>query len=350
MEIEDAMQRVLEGTMLGDSLGLPAEGMSRKTIARRGWKGKWQQRLILGKGMLSDDSEQSFMLGTTLLESEGDGGRFQKSFARKLKWWLAACPAGIGFGTLRALLKLWCFVPPSKSGVWSAGNGAAMRCALLGVSFHDDEQKRRDYTKISTELTHRDPKALYGAMAVVETVAFIYNLQGRDFQSDEYFAMLKGFGDEEWLSLINDLEKSFNDGVSLEEYAVNLGAIKGVSGYVYQTVPVAIYSLLKNYGDFEKTLFDVLDLGGDTDTVGAITGAMASVASQQELPREALENICEWPRSRTKYTELAKDLCRSKKGEALERSWSYPVLGILFRNFVFTVIVLAHGFRRLWPF
>lgn len=350
MEIEEAMQRVLEGTMLGDSLGLPAEGMSKKTIARRGWKGNWQQRLIFGKGMLSDDSEQSFMLGAALLESAGDPLRFQKIFARKLKYWLMACPAGIGFGTLRALLKLWCFVPPSKSGVWSAGNGAAMRCALLGVYFHDDEVKRKDYTKLSTELTHRDPKALFGAKAVVESTAFLFNLQGGEFQANEYFSILKSFGDEEWGGLIEGLEQAFSEGLSVEEYASRLGCEKGVSGYVYQTVPVALYAVLRNYCDFEKTLFDVLDLGGDTDTVGAITGAMAAVANSEDLPQEALEGIAEWPRSRSKYNELAKDLCRAKKGESLEEVWRYPLLGILLRNFIFTIIVLAHGFRRILPF
>jgi len=48
----------LLGTALGDSLGLPSEGMSRARIANR-WKGPLKQRFLFGHGMLSDDTEHT---------------------------------------------------------------------------------------------------------------------------------------------------------------------------------------------------------------------------------------------------------------------------------------------------
>ena len=50
-------------------------------------------------------------------------------------------PAGIGLATLRSILKLWLFVPGRWRGVYSAGNGPAMRSALLGVCFAADEAR-----------------------------------------------------------------------------------------------------------------------------------------------------------------------------------------------------------------
>ena len=48
---------------------------------------------------------------------------------------------------------------------------------------------------------------------------------------------------------------------------------KGITGYIYHTVPVAVYAWLRHYGDFRATVEAVLECGGDTDTVGAIAGA-----------------------------------------------------------------------------
>jgi ADP-ribosylglycohydrolase len=78
---------------------------------------------------------------------------------------LLGLPAGIGRATLRAILKLWFGFPPSKSGVFSAGNGPAMRSAVLGAAI-DDLPLLRSLVGISTRITHTDPKAEYGALAV----------------------------------------------------------------------------------------------------------------------------------------------------------------------------------------
>ena len=56
----------------------------------------------------------------------------------------------------------------------------------------------------------------------------------------------------------------------MADFAASLGLTNGVTGYIYHTVPVAVYAWLRHYGDFRVTLEAVLDCGGDTDTVGAI--------------------------------------------------------------------------------
>lgn len=42
-------------------------------------------------------------------------------------------PAGIGLTTLKGIGKMWLGVKPTRSGVFSAGNGPAMRSSILGV-------------------------------------------------------------------------------------------------------------------------------------------------------------------------------------------------------------------------
>lgn len=85
----------LLGTALGDSLGLPSEGMSRLRISKR-WQGPLDQRFLFGYGMLSDDTEHTVLTSQSLLVCEGDPRVFQMRLAGKLRWWFAGLPAGIG--------------------------------------------------------------------------------------------------------------------------------------------------------------------------------------------------------------------------------------------------------------
>ena len=124
----------LLGTAMGDSVGLPAEGLSRKRVKQL-WNGQWRQRLIFGRGMISDDTEHTLFVAQSLLSCSDNATTFQKSLAWKLRLWLLGLPAGIGLGTLRAIIKLWLGFPPHRSGVNSAGNGPAMRSAIIGVFF-----------------------------------------------------------------------------------------------------------------------------------------------------------------------------------------------------------------------
>src|SRR5688572_21926737 len=119
---------VLLGTAVGDALGLPAEGLSRGRIQRR-WHGVWKHRFVCGRGMVSDDTEHALFVAQALLTHPDDVVAFQRCLAWKFRLWLFGLPAGIGLATLKAVIRLWMGFPPARSGVWSAGNGPAMRSA-----------------------------------------------------------------------------------------------------------------------------------------------------------------------------------------------------------------------------
>ncbi|MBN2164014.1 MAG: ADP-ribosylglycohydrolase family protein [Pontiellaceae bacterium] len=169
--IENPIHGVLIGTAVGDSLGLPAEGLSPERIKANGWS-QWRHRLLFGKGMISDDTEHTLFVAQALLQYPNDVDDFRSALAWKLKWWLMSLPAGVGLATARAMLKLWIGVPVSRSGVWSAGNGPAMRSSIIGVRYCNDTDTMHTYVKASTLLTHTDPRALTGALAVAEISAY----------------------------------------------------------------------------------------------------------------------------------------------------------------------------------
>jgi hypothetical protein len=119
---------------------------------------------------------------------------------------------------------------------------------------------------------------------------------------------------------------------------------------MYHTVPVAVYAWYRHCGEFEAALGAVLDCGGDTDTVGAITGALAgAVVGEEGIPRVWIDGIVDWPRGRGLLYVLSDRLSAASR---IHRPlpvvrYFWPVLPV--RNLLFLVIVLAHGFRRLLP-
>src|SRR6185312_926598 len=136
----DRLTGALLGTAVGDALGLPREGLSRRRARRLFGDSPIEHRFLLGRGMVSDDTEHACMTAQALLAAPDDPARFARSLAWRLRGWLAAMPAAVGWGTLRAIVKLWLGFSPARSGVVSAGNGAAMRAPFLGASlaFHPD--------------------------------------------------------------------------------------------------------------------------------------------------------------------------------------------------------------------
>lgn len=338
---------VLIGTAVGDSLGLPTEGMSCGRIQRR-WHGLWRHRFLWGRGMLSDDTEHTLFVAQALLTHPEDAAEFQRCLAWKLRLWLLGLPAGIGLATLKAILRLWMGFSPSRSGVWSAGNGPAMRSAIIGVYFANDPEKRRAFVSAATRLTHTDPKAETAALAVAEAAAWAA-IHGAP--TKELLKQLANLGqDAEWQKICNQLVTAADSGWSVEDFANVLGLQNGVTGYAYHSVPVALYAWLRHPGDFRNALEAALNCGGDTDTVGAIVGAIVGAqVGRRGIPADLIAGISEWPRSVGLLEQVASQLAQQRDvGQPLGPvRYFWP--GLILRNLLFLVVVLIHGFRRLLP-
>jgi ADP-ribosyl-[dinitrogen reductase] hydrolase len=339
------------GTAVGDSLGLPAEGLAPKTIQELGWQ-NWRHHMIFGKGLISDDTEHTLFVSQSLLCHSDNAKLFKSSLAWKLRWWLLSIPVGIGFGTLRAIIKLWLFVSLNKSGVKSAGNGPAMRSAIIGAFFCNAPDKIKEFVRSSTELTHTDPRALVGAAAVSYAARMgMLNPKEKRPETISFFESLRLLSsqeDKEWIKLIDMMEQALKDQLCVTDFAKKMNLYKGVTGYIYNTVPVAIYAWLRHYGDFKTTLTEALNCGGDTDTVGAITGALAGTTAGEDcIPGEWIHNIVEWPCSVYVLRKVADALAIYNSGQLSPVRYFWP--GIITRNLLFFIIVLGHLFLRLVP-
>lgn len=351
LSLKDRIRGVLLGTAVGDVLGLPFEGIS-PLRAKRLFPGPLRHRFLFGNGMLSDDTEHTFMLAQSLLDAPADAEVFARCLAWRLRFWFLSLPAGVGMATARSCLKLCLGFSPKRSGVFSAGNGPAMRSALLG-SVIENAEVRDKLLDASTRITHTDPKAFVGAKAVAEIVAFSIRRNGMvKPTSNEVADLLRNIApdDETWSGLVETMRSCWNNEMTVNDFAVKLGLQKGVSGYIYHTVPVAVFAWLRHHGDFRRTLETVIECGGDTDSVGAIAGAMAgSTTGESDIPPEWIAGIRDFPISAQLLRRVGDRLAQlAETGESpgsVRYCWPLSIP----RNLFFLMIVLLHGFRRLAP-
>jgi ADP-ribosylglycohydrolase len=227
-----------------------------------------------------------------------------------------------------------------KSGLFSAGNGPAMRSALLGLCFGDDNEKLKSFVQVNTVLTHTDPKAYYGSLAVAKATYL-----SSTNQQDKFFVEMRALiEDAEFRAILQSVEENLS--LSTTDFALKLGFERGVSGYIYQTLPIILHSWLRNPHNLKQAIIDVILCGGDTDTTGAIVGSIVGANSKVTLPQEWMECIVDYPLNIKHIEESAKKLTQvlqeQKPTKAPKTCW----LLTLIRNMVFLMIVLVVSITR----
>jgi ADP-ribosyl-[dinitrogen reductase] hydrolase len=350
---QERFRGILLGTAVGDALGLPAEGISRRRAAKM-FQGRRRHRFVFGHGLVSDDTDHTIFVAQSLLAHPDSANRFLRRLAWSLRAWLFSLPAAVGFATLRSILRLWIGIHPARSGVFSAGNGPAMRVAPIGGFFAASGAQMDEYLAASTRITHTDPKALTGAKAIAYVTGWTLRESLNERPSIEALsALLRSAGtsdDRAWTEVVERIHDAHGQGMSVEEFAAALGLSAGVTGYVHHTVPVVVYAWYTHFGDFERTLSAVLSCGGDTDTTGAIAGALAgAVVGERGIPRDWLVGIIDWPRGTKVLRAIADGLAESSQGTISTGPVRYFWPGTLPRTVFFLAIVLTHAFRRLLP-
>jgi hypothetical protein len=154
----------------------------------------------------------------------------------------------------------------------------------------------------------------------------------------------------EFVKLVGKAATSAQSDQSVGEFAESLGSRNGISGYIYHTVPCVIQTWLRYQEDFAGGMQEILCAGGDTDTTGAILGAILGARAGKDFIPEGWRNrIIEWPRTITWMEQLGHCLAAKLNGEVETKCPGYFMPGVLLRNLFFLMVVLFHGLRRLAP-
>ncbi len=265
-DLRDRAAGCLLGLACGDALGGAVEFRSRADLDRAYPDGI---REIMGggphgleRGEYTDDTAMALAIARACSEDGVDLDAVAANFVA----WLRSNPKDIGIATSQALRLIESGVSwqdagdhlqaISSNGV--AGNGTVMRCAPLALRFRTDRE-RLVWSSIETSrMTHADPRATWGAVALNQGIA---HLLGGGNRSDVIVAATQGIEEERVVDAIDRAPGLTRDEVES-------------GGYVLDTLTAAFWSLLTT-DSAEEAIDRAVALGSDADTTGAVTGALA---------------------------------------------------------------------------
>jgi ADP-ribosyl-[dinitrogen reductase] hydrolase len=275
----DRERGILLGLACGDALGRPVEFASESEITAEYEQldgmvghGTWNQPA----GTITDDTAQALCIARSLVERQ----EFDPvDIAERFVEWYESDPFDIGRMTLRALSRLETGAVWDEAGqqVWedspegqNAGNGSVMRCPPLAIPYANDPEQLVAVSRQSSQITHADPRCTYGCAILNLTLAGL----SRDAETPLQDALdyVDTSAPDELVAALSPIAQ----GDRLETVET--------SGYVVHSLQAALHDGLR-CDSAEEAIVMAVNRGGDTDTIGAIAGAVAGARfGGSELP------------------------------------------------------------------
>lgn len=273
----------IAGFAIGDSLGMPVEGLSAEEIKRI--YGRIDDFLDsedgLNQGEWTDDTVQMIILAESIIETIHFS---PENFAQKLKKLELSHRFGPTSSTAIKRLKIgysW-----KESGINSDTNGSAMRVAPIGLVYNHNYNLVENYAEIASRVTHTGSAAISASVAVAVAIAGIVN------EDDEMISEVVRRAGKYDAMVAEKIEYAYQiRNASLEKAVKELGT----SIMAYESVPFAFYCYFSSK-TFESAVLKAVNAGGDTDTIGAITGALKGAEVGIEKIPEKFKRIQNYSR------------------------------------------------------
>ena len=292
----------LAGLALGDALGMPTQAMSPQQIQTVYGHvtglvdGDKSQPYAPGMaaGSVTDDTEQALLIASLLLKGHGSGLNLDASeFSHALLAWEdSMIERGsldlLGPSTKAALERVRAGENPLRVGGEGTTNGAAMRVTPIGIAAStSNRQLFADAVWSSCQVTHATRQGFQSAALVAaavslgidagaadvtdllwKAVAFVRSLPERGAWSPEPDVVA---------ATQRALKLAAQPSSSLERLAEQIGTAVASA----QAIPMAFALLARDPSP--RALLEAANLGGDTDTIGAIAGAILGASLGVEV-------------------------------------------------------------------
>lgn len=254
------------GLALGDALCAPYEG---GILERALWKLIGRTRT--GKRRYTDDTRMGMDVAESLLANKGvNQEHLAETFAASYRW-----SRGYGIGSARMLKKIrkgagWQEVNRSVFPDGSYGNGAAMRAPIAALYFYGNDTLMIHAVDKISEITHAHPLAVEGARLIALSTAFA--LSQADF-SKLFELVTANSRVKEFQIRINIAGRWIEDNTAVDSATVVRQLGNGVAAI--DSCVTALY-IASRYIDrpFADMLNFIQQCSGDTDTIGAMAGAI----------------------------------------------------------------------------
>jgi poly(ADP-ribose) glycohydrolase ARH3 len=267
--LRDRFRGALVGTAVGDALGAPFEGHAQVPTSDLETLEHDPPNLTF-----TDDTAMTIGVARSLADrGEFDGAHMAATLAEihdREPW------RGYGAGPPRVFAGLAQGAPWDRAarelfgGEGSFGNGGAMRVAPVALHAYPAVDRAAEVARLSSIITHSHVEGIDGAVAQAVAVTAILSATSPPRAEQLVPTVIDHVASSVFRSKLRHIE--LNVGVrSLEDLAEVLGT--GVAAHA--SVPTALACFLTHPEGFAGAVTAAIGLGGDTDTIAAMTGALA---------------------------------------------------------------------------
>jgi poly(ADP-ribose) glycohydrolase ARH3 len=306
--LKSRFEGTLIGTGVGDALGRPFEGWTRLQIeSELGCVLELLPDFFSGygypAGQYTDDTQLTIAVTESLIRKKGfDPNDLIERFIE----WLSEPPIGPGYGCIVSVQKLKQGYSWEIAASDSGGNGTAMHVSPIGLFYYANIPKLIETARMSSVITHNHWAATASAIVVARSVAYLVTcdtLDVDDFLQEiansidkpefkdypEKILQLKAFLKMDPKETLIDL-----GGMGVEPPWPNLTETREgfISGFAMSTTLSALYCFLLSPDDFQQSVIESVMSGGDTDSCGAITGAISgSYNGIEKIPSSWIKKL-----------------------------------------------------------
>ncbi|HET6250035.1 MAG TPA: ADP-ribosylglycohydrolase family protein [Tepidisphaeraceae bacterium] len=295
----------LLGLAVGDALGAPFEGMPADAIYYSfGFGEKIVARPPLDALTYTDDTQMMIGVAEAILaEGRVDEDALALAFGENFE-----IGRGYGQGARRIIERIiaggdWRELSRTIFPDGSLGNGAAMRAAPVGLFFHHDLDRAWDEAARSATPTHTHPVGIEGAQLIALSVALV--CRDEPFDRGAFYGEL----------LRRAKTREFQEQL---KFAAGLGQADSLSRFgnsleAHRSVVTAIACFSESHDDYAKAIGRAISLGGDTDTLAAMAGAISGAhLGIDAVPKHLLNMLENGDKGRDYIERLADNLARLK--------------------------------------
>ena len=279
-QVMDRGRGAMLGVAVGNLLGLPVEGWSERRIKERYPNGVREIRPSELSKPMDDDPAQSVELAEALLE----GGDLVERFTARLISWSLLNGRGMGGTTRQSINQLKDKVPPPVAAYAvyrakgeNAPNGGIMRCAPVAIARRRHPELLVRDTADTCAVSHYAPASQWSCVVVNAVIAVLLGGGVPDLQKLLAAARADGCPDLVGVAreagVPSSLLENAMRGRSSPGDAKWMRGNRGPKGHTVLTMQAGLWAATTPL-NFEEALVELVNSGGDTDTNGALAGAV----------------------------------------------------------------------------
>jgi len=293
--LHDKFKGAILGCFLGDAFGSGFEGMNPE-------KARFHMSHLSKKipRIYTDDTDMTLALAESIIQS---GGVNPEDMANQFSL-TCDLTRGYAIGTIKAVLALragikWYEVARIVFENGSFGNGAAMRVSPVGLFYHHDLESLQMAAMKQANITHVHPLGQWGAVMQATSIGLAVNQNpNAPFKKEQMVINLREIlwgGPVEYMRALNKIEEIVAQEKKLDAREVVRLLGNGVEAHL--SVPSACYIAITYSPDFCDAIRAAISLGGDTDTIAGMVGAIVGAhVGEKGLPIEWIEQLEGGPR------------------------------------------------------